>query len=85
MREAYHGPPYATQVLLPECFNAEDSAKIDPKLLLERLPSALNASATRYKDDIDAVSMSCNSLIDFVGLYVKLFREDRNPTITASY
>ena len=44
LREAYHGEPYATRVLVPEAFDApECEAAISAATLRERLPETLNA------------------------------------------
>ena len=43
LREAYHGEPYATRVLVPEAFETGE-ASIRASLLRERLPAALSAA-----------------------------------------
>lgn len=55
LREAYHGGPYATRVLVPEAFEADDGIAIPAATLRERLPGAIVACLTRqatiYEDD----------------------------------
>lgn len=46
LREAYHGGPYATQLLAPECWASEDAtAQITAALMRERLTQVVEASA----------------------------------------
>ena len=89
LREAYHGGPYATHVLLPEGFEAEGEVSIPGKVLLERLPEAISAAIKRarevYGEEVGEDSPVVRSLKDFVALALKLEAEGRNPTIYVSY
>lgn len=76
LREAYHGEPYATKVLVPEAFDAADNGEggvpIPAAVLRQRLPKALAACKKRhttiYKDSPDAIAMYQKAYIDFVEL-----------------
>ena len=76
LREAYHGEPYATKILVPEAFDFEFSDEEDerpgveiPSSVLEnRLPDTIKACIEREKtiygnDDPDNV---VKSFVDFV-------------------
>ena len=55
LREAHHGEPYATRVLVPEAFDHEthpEGAAIPAKTLRERLAETLDA-ATPYAVDVE--------------------------------
>jgi len=65
LREAYHGEPYATRVLFPECFSDDVGEVAIPAITLrERLPEAINATTQRYANDpiVDRVVASVVSL-----------------------
>ncbi len=51
LREAYHGEPYATRILVPEAFDEEyeAGAPIPAATLRERLPRALDAATERER------------------------------------
>jgi hypothetical protein len=51
LREAYHGEPYATRVLVPEAFEDTDEAgaPIPAFILRERLPHALEVATERER------------------------------------
>jgi hypothetical protein len=70
LREAYHGGPYATKVLVPEAF--EDDAEISADVLESRLPAALQAYTDRcwkiYKEVVDENDPGVKSFRDFVAL-----------------
>jgi len=75
LREAYHGNPYATKVLVPEAYRDDapsDGAVIPARLLRERLPATLDACATRhrtiYHDDEEEITRYQQSYVDFVAL-----------------
>ena len=95
LREAYHGEPYATRVLVPEAFDHEthpEGAPIQAATLRERLPDTL-ATATRrqqlvYKEgpDNNTTRIVLQSFSDFVELCERKERETGEPcSIVASY
>ena len=49
LREAYHGEPYATRVLVPEAFERADWVEIPARLLRERLPQVLDIARKRER------------------------------------
>ena len=51
LREAYHGEPYATRVLVPEAFEKGEAA-IPAALLRERLPAALSSGRAAREDRV---------------------------------
>lgn len=91
LREAYHGGPYATQVLVPEAFRSQDgTACIPAKVLRERLPEAICAVITRareiYNEEVDENNATIKSFINFVELAEKKEDELGEPcTVIASY
>lgn len=87
LREAYHGEPYATAVLVPEAFTAD--VPIKASLLRDRLPDTLRAAETRertlYHGDDAGVKRVQQSFIDFVDLAERKERETGEPvTIVVS-
>ena len=57
LREAYHGGPYATQVLAPECWKTEDQrTTLDAQTLRKRLPQAIATAHDRAQKVYDAPS-----------------------------
>ena len=95
LREAYHGEPYATRVLVPEAFDRVANpagAPISAETLRQRLPETL-ATATRrqqlvYKEgpDNDTTHIVLKSFSDFVELCERKERETGQPcSIVASY
>jgi hypothetical protein len=86
LREAYHGDPYATKVLFPECFENEDDVAIPAAKLRERLPDAINATRARYADsDGKFIAEVIASVVSFVELYERLESEGKNPRVYVSY
>ena len=72
LREAYHGTPYATRVLVPEAFETGE-ATIPAATLRERLPATIETHLRRcrevYDDDsVTAESPSARSFAAFVEL-----------------
>ena len=54
LREAYHGGPYVTKVLAPECWQSEDqSAALDARTLRARLPDAIATAHKRAQEVYD--------------------------------
>jgi len=90
LREAYHGEPYATQVLVPEAFETGE-ALIPASLLRERLPATLAAAEEREKTvygetDPLEIQRVLDSFRNFVELCERKEAETREPCrITASY
>lgn len=95
LREAYHGEPYATRVLVPEAFDHEtypDGAPIAAAALRNRLRKTLATTRARqlivYKEPAgsDDTTMVCKSFTDFVALCEAKERETGAPCIIhASY
>lgn len=94
LREAYHGEPYATQVLMPEAFDDHypEGAPIAAATLRKRLPKALAAARMRqrlvYKEPAGSedTAMVCKSFTDFVELCEAKERATGTPCIiSASY
>lgn len=50
LREAYHGGPYATMVLVPEAFECCDWVALPSSTLISRLPMTEEAVRTRVKN-----------------------------------
>ena len=95
LREAYHGGPYATQILMPEAFQKEDrkhGVPIPAFILRRRLPQAIGAAVIRERTvygNADANIENCEmakSLGDFVDLCERKERETGEPCrIIASF
>ena len=92
LREAYHGEPYATKVLVAEAFDAEDgSVGIPAETLKERLPEVLDLVERREREvykttDEKQIQQVKDSFIAFVDLCEKKEEELGEPCqITASY
>jgi len=95
LREAYHGEPYATRVLVPEAFDPEanpDGVLIPAKTLRERLPDTLAAATHRQQlvynegPEHETTRIALQSFSDFVELCERKERETGEPcSIVASY
>lgn len=95
LREAYHGEPYATRVLVPEAFDHEaypEGAPIAAATLRKRLRKTLATARARqlilYKEPSgsEETKMVCKSFADFVELCEAKERETDAPCIIhASY
>lgn len=91
LREAYHGGPYATKVLVPEAFDDDAmyyGAEIPASVLRERLPDALEAARTRARRvyEEDASPELLKSYEQFVALCERKEAETGKPCrIFASY
>jgi len=90
LREAYHGEPYATKVLVPECFET-GRASIPAATLRERLPETLEIAERRERElydetDPEAIRLVLKSYRDFVELCASKEDETGEPClIIASY
>lgn len=90
LREAYHGEPYATRLLVPEAFRAAKWASIPAATLRARLPQVLKAALAReksiYKNKKATInSKSVQTYAAFVKLIERLEKVGRHPKIYASY
>lgn len=94
LREAYHGSPYATHALAPECWQdeqPEDGVLIPAATLRARLPIVLETAKLRaekvYNDnDEESIKETQQSFIDFVELAEKKEAETGEPCrVYASY
>ena len=87
LREAYHGGPYATQVLLPEGWideherDEEGAFTIEASTLRNRLPKTLEAAAIRNRENYSGrdEEMVLKSFKDFVDLAEELEKEKGKP------
>jgi len=90
LREAYHGEPYATKVLVPEAFET-GRAPISAAVLDARLPATLEAAERREREvyeetDAEAIERVLKSYRDFVALCARKEVETGEPClIIASY
>lgn len=84
LREAYHGEPYATRVLVKEaCDDGQNEVVIPAKVLRERLPAALKAVEKRhttvYDDSPEDIAKYQKSYEDFVALAEQKEAETGKP------
>jgi hypothetical protein len=90
LREAYHGEPYATKVLVPEAFE-ELRVPIYAARLEDRLPATLVVAEAREREiygvtDRAEIDRVLNSYRDFVTLCARKEAETGEPClIVASY
>jgi hypothetical protein len=91
LREAYHGQPYATRLLVPEAFEAEDAeANIPAAIMRERLPEVIKTAIRRgkkvYQEELTPRSPEVKAFTDFVNLATRKEKELGKPVkIIASY
>jgi hypothetical protein len=94
LREAYHGEPYATRVLVPEAFDPtpadeEGAVRIPASVLRNRLPAALSAARERalrvYGERLSPDAPELHAFVDFVVLAERLESEEREPRVLASW
>lgn len=72
LREAYHGAPYATRVLVPEAFE-EGVAVIPAAVLRARLPATLAAAEEREKAVYDQTNpLEIQRVLDSFRSFVEL-------------
>lgn len=90
LREAYHGEPYATKVLVPEAFE-ELRVPIYADTLRDRLPATLVVAEQREREiygvtDDTEINRILRSYSDFVELCARKEAETGEPClIIASY
>ncbi len=93
LREAYHGEPYATRVLVPEAFDLDtypNGSPIPAATLRERLPKTLAVARARqllvYKETADSADtrMVCKGFTDFVELCEAKERATGEPCVIKS-
>lgn len=90
LREAYHGEPYATKVLVPEAFE-ESRVHIYADTLRDRLPATLIIAEQREREIYDVTDQAeidrvLKSYSDFVELCARKEAETGEPClIIASY
>jgi hypothetical protein len=90
LREAYHGDPYATEVLVPEAFEHR-RVEISAETLQDRLPAVLIAAEARQRQvygvtDPAKIEPVLQSYRDFVALCARKEAETGSPCIiTASW
>jgi hypothetical protein len=85
LREAYHGEPYATKVLVPEAFTY-GRTRIDAATLQKRLPVALQAAEERERvlygaTDAEEIERVLKSYRDFVALCARKEQETGIPCL----
>ena len=85
LREAYHGEPYATRVLVPEAFE-DGRAYIAVGKLQQRLPETLQAAETRERKvygvtDAEDIERVLKSYRDFVALCARKEQETGIPCL----
>jgi hypothetical protein len=89
LREAYHGEPYATRVLVPEAFEADEAVRIPAWVLRNRLPAALSTALERalrvYRERLSNDAPELRAFVDFVELAERLEAEEREPRVLASW
>lgn len=85
LREAYHGEPYATRVLVPEAFAANEAVPIPAETLRARLPDVLAAVEKRhttiYQDSPEAIATYQQAYADFVDLAARKESETGEPVL----
>jgi hypothetical protein len=85
LREAYHGDPYATKVLVPEAFE-EHRAQIYAATLQERLPATLVVAEARERKiyrttDPAKIERVLKCFRDFVALCARKEAETGEPCL----
>ena len=85
LREAYHGEPYATRVLVEEAFrHSSGRVPIAAQLLQDRLPQVLKLAEQRERDvynvtDPAEIERVLKSFRDFVALCARKEAETGKP------
>jgi hypothetical protein len=84
LREAYHGSPYATRVLVPEAFG-DDGAAIPAVVLRQRLDATIAAAIERQRTVYDCdpehprTQEVCDSFRQFVTLCERMEAKTGEP------
>jgi len=78
LREAYHGEPYATSILIPEGDQGGEIT-IPAATLRDRLPAALRACEERYRDEPTLIPQVKESFTQFVELAERKEQETGTP------
>lgn len=90
LREAYHGEPYATKILVPEAFESDGEIEISADKLKKRLPKVLETARKRslkiYNKETSEEDPEIKAFSDFVSLAEAKEKELGKPVrIYASY
>lgn len=91
LREAYHGSPYATQILINEDWGGQPKGgfAIPNANLQQRLPAAVKAAIIRegilYRTKAMLHDPHIMAFANFVALHGQLEAQGRNPRILVSY
>ena len=92
LREAYHGEPYATRLLVPAAFDPDRAApvSVSASTLRDRLPAAMSATIERertlYNDPMpNEDTPAVKSMAEFVELATKLEDAGLAFTVEASW
>ncbi len=89
LREAYHGGPYATRVLVPVAFDSNEPVRIPAWVLRNRLPAALSVARERalrvYGERLSDGAPELRAFVDFVELAERMEAEGREPWVLASW
>lgn len=89
LREAYHGGPYATRVLLPEGWDREvkldrdHTFAIEAKTLRERLPAAVMATIYRHHVlyDDEPATFETNDIVEAMSKLFVNMRDESHATL----
>jgi len=90
LREAYHGGPYATEVLVSENWDKQPKGgfAIANSVLQERLPLVVATAKARakliYKAQTEEQDMTAQAFIDFVAFHKEKEDAGLNPKIVIS-
>ncbi len=90
LREAYHGGPYATKVLVPEAWaeGSDGDVTLPTATLKKRLPAVIKTvkerAAAIYKEKLSDDDPIVKSFADFVALHERLELAGLNPRIVVS-
>ncbi len=90
LREAYHGEPYATRLLVKEAFEEGAPVHIPARVLRERLPSVMKVAMKRerevYKNRyVNEDSEVVQSFVSFVELAEHLEARGEKPRVYACW
>lgn len=86
LRESYGSPLTATTELIPsQYWHEQNGEPIDPAVLRENLPAALEVCKKRYEGNPENTAMAVKSFEDFVALAEAKAAEGREVRIRISY